>query len=152
MTDTPGAATESITGRDQTEVPSRAVAGGTAAAPPGGRYQLQEEIARGGMGVIYRAVDTTLGRPVAVKVLQDRFEPDSAAARRFAVEARIAGQLQHPGIPAVHDRGALPDGRPFLAMRLVKGRTLDELLQDRGPGSPNLVAIFEQVCQALGYA
>jgi hypothetical protein len=61
-----------------------------------GRYALGDEIARGGMGVIYRATDTALGREVAVKVLKERFAPDSGVARRFADEARIAAQLQHP--------------------------------------------------------
>src|SRR5262245_58288616 len=81
-----------------------------AAHPPtasAGRYELLGEIARGGMGVVYRATDTALAREVAVKALQDRFAPDSPAARRFLDEARIAGQLQHPGIPPVHDRGVL---------------------------------------------
>src|SRR5947209_9654675 len=117
-----------------------------------GRYEFLELLARGGMGVIYRAVDTVLGREVAIKVLQERFPVDSGAAHRFVDEARIAAQLQHPGIPAIHDLGTLPDGRPFLAMKLIKGRTLEEYLKDRGPDSPNFVAVFEQVCQAVGYA
>src|SRR5579863_9443452 len=102
--------------------------GGHAAAAPAlpsiaaGRYALGEEIARGGMGAIFRATDTILGREVAVKVLQEKYAPDSGTARRFADEARIAGQLQHPGIPPVHDLGTLPDGRPFLAMKLIKGQ------------------------------
>src|SRR5262245_60876507 len=97
---------------------------GAGVSAPTSRYEILDEIARGGMGVIYRAADRTLGREIAVKVLQERFEPDSASARRFVGEARIAGQLQHPGVPAVHDLGTLPDGRPFLAMRLIRGRTL----------------------------
>src|SRR5262245_5234980 len=72
-----------------------------------GRYRLREEIARGGMGVIHRATDAALGREVAVKVLQERFAAGSAAARRFVEEAAITGQLQHPGIPPVHDVGTL---------------------------------------------
>ncbi len=128
----------------------------TAAAPAGTqRYTLGDEIARGGMGVVYRAADATLGREVAVKVLQEKYGPDSGAARRFADEARIAGQLQHPAIPPVHDLGALPDGRPFLAMKLIKGATLDRLLEDRPDPSAErgrFVAVFEQVCQALAYA
>src|SRR5262249_56680111 len=83
-----------------------------------------DEIARGGMGVIYRATDTVFGREVAVKVLDSRFDAGSAAARRFTEEARVTRQLQHPSIPAVHDLRNLPDGRPFLAMQLIKGRTL----------------------------
>jgi tetratricopeptide (TPR) repeat protein len=124
-------------------------------AEVGGRYRLGEEIARGGMGIVLRANDTTLGREVAVKVLSDRYEPDSGAARRFAKEARITGRLQHPGIPPVHDVGTLPDGRPFLAMKLIKGRTLADLLRERPDPSHDrgqFVAIFEQICQAVGYA
>jgi serine/threonine protein kinase len=119
------------------------------------RYVLGDEIARGGMGVVYRAADTTLGRQVAVKVLQDKFQPGSGVARRFADEARIMGQLQHPAVPPVHDLGSLPDGRPFLAMKLIKGNTLDALLKARtNPGDERgrFVAVFEQVCQALACA
>jgi tetratricopeptide (TPR) repeat protein/tRNA A-37 threonylcarbamoyl transferase component Bud32 len=121
------------------------------------------EIARGGMGVIYHATDTALGREVAVKVLQDKYGPDSGGARRFADEARITAQLQHPAIPPVHDLGTLPDGRPFLAMKLIKGDTLDVLLKqspsplpgEKGRGAVDrgrYLAVFEQVCQALAYA
>jgi serine/threonine protein kinase len=107
------------------------------------------------MGVVYRATDTVLGREVALKVLQERFGPGSLAARRFADEARITSQLQHPCIPAVHDLGVLQDGRPFLAMKLIKGDTLDAQLAARpGPSADRgrFVAVFEQVCQALAYA
>src|SRR5579871_6141408 len=82
--------------------PQASTAGQTAAAasvaPPTGtgRYSLGEEIARGGMGVIYRATDTALSREVAVKVLLERFPADSGVAARFADEARITAQLQHP--------------------------------------------------------
>ena len=117
--------------------------------PPSGRYDLGDEIARGGMGVVYRATDAAFGREVAVKVLQDRYGPASAAARRFADEARITGRLQHPGTLAAYDRGELSDGRPFLAMRLIKGNTLDELV---AAGSPDLLGTFEKVCEAVGYA
>jgi tetratricopeptide (TPR) repeat protein len=120
-----------------------------------GRYQMLTEIARGGMGVIWRATDNTLGREVAVKVLQDKFAPDSGTARRFAAEARITAQLQHPAIPPVHDYGKLPDDRPFLAMKLIKGRTLEELLQQRSDPAAErgrYLVVFEQVCQAVAYA
>src|SRR6516162_7617890 len=123
------------------------------ASPPG--YELREEIGRGGMGVVYRARDTALGRDVAVKLLADRYPADSPAARRFLGEARITGQLQHPGIPAVHQVGTLADGRPFLAMRLIKGSTLEALLKqmtDQSADRGRLLAIFEAVCQAVGYA
>jgi tetratricopeptide (TPR) repeat protein/tRNA A-37 threonylcarbamoyl transferase component Bud32 len=125
------------------------------ASNPTERYRLGEEIACGGMGVVYRATDAVLGREVAVKVLQEKYAPDSAAALRFADEARITGQLQHPNIPAVHDLGVLPDGRPFLAMKLIKGETLEDLLKgctDPVDGRGRFVAAFEQLCQAVAYA
>src|SRR5262245_1346348 len=121
--------------------------------PPG--YELREEVGRGGMGAVYRALDVALGRDVAVKILADRFAPDSPAALRFLSEARISGQLQHPGIPAVHQVGTLPDGRPFLVMKLIKGSTLEAILQGRADPAAErgrLLGVFEAVCQAVGYA
>src|SRR5262249_2404283 len=97
----------------------------------------------------------SLQRDVAVKLLQDSFAADSSIARRFTDEARITAQLQHPGVPAVYRVGALPDGRPFLAMKLIKGRTLSALLAERpdiADDRGRAVAIFEQICQAVGYA
>src|SRR5262249_54529270 len=103
----------------------------------------------------YRARDAALDRDIAVKLLSDRYSADSLAAHRFLSEARITGQLQHPGIPAVHQVGTLADGRPFLAMKLIKGSTLDAILKQRPDPSAHrgrLLAIFEAVCQAVGYA
>jgi len=119
------------------------------------RYLIGPELARGGMGIVYRATDTVLNRAVAVKVLQNRFDPNSAVARRFATEAQITAQLQHPGIPPVHDRGALADGSPFLAMKLINGHTLDALLDQRpdpADGRGRFVAAFEQIAQAVAFA
>jgi tetratricopeptide (TPR) repeat protein len=124
-------------------------------APSPARYELLDEIAHGGMGVVFVARDMVLNRDVAVKILQERPPPGPTVVRRFVEEAKITGQLQHPGIPPVHDLGTLPDGRPFLAMKLIKGRTLDDLLKDRpGPSHDRgrFVAAFEQVCQAVAFA
>src|SRR5262245_50950925 len=118
-------------------------------------YELLGEAGRGGMGVVHRARDLTLDRDVAVKLLQDRYPADSPVARRFTDEAKITAQLQHPGVPAVYRVGALPDGRPFLAMKLIKGRTLAALLGERPDPAADrgrFVAIFEHVCQAVAYA
>jgi tetratricopeptide (TPR) repeat protein len=112
-------------------------------------YDLGEEIGRGGMGVVYRARDLGIGRDVAVKLLQERYAADSEAASRFVEEARITGQLQHPGIPAVYQVGALPNGRPYLVMKLIKGDTLEALLT---AWPVNTLAVFEGICQAVGYA
>ena len=147
-------ATASVADPDATTVrdaPAAALPASTAT----GRYVLGAEIARGGMGAVYRATDAAFGREVAVKVLLDTYAPDSRTARRFHDEARITGQLQHPGIPPAHDLGILPDGRPFLAMKLIKGDTLDDHLKQRsGPAADRgrLVAVFEGVCQAMAYA
>src|SRR5207253_1897778 len=100
-------------------------------------------------GVVYRARDLGLQREVAVKILLDRYAGNTAAAERFIAEARITGQLQHPGIPAVHQVGTLPDGRPFLAMKLIRGRTLSDLLAE---GPVDTLAVFEAICQAVAYA
>jgi serine/threonine-protein kinase len=126
-------------------------------SPPdrAGRYQVEREVARGGMGVVLRAFDPELGRSLAVKVLLDRHRGDPALTRRFLEEARVCGQLQHPGVPPVHDLGELPDGRPFFAMKLVRGHTLAELLRrrrDPGEDVGHFLTIFAQVCQAVAYA
>ncbi len=121
----------------------------------GGRYTIVDEIDRGGMGVVYRAIDADMQRPLAVKVLLARDEPGGLAEERFLAEARITGQLQHPGIAPVHEIGRLEDGRPFFAMKLIAGRTLADLLKERSsPASelPNFLKIFEQIAQTLAYA
>jgi serine/threonine protein kinase/Flp pilus assembly protein TadD len=115
-------------------------------------YLLGERIGRGGMGVVFRARDLELDRDVAVKVLQSRHSSSGSIASRFLDEARITAQLQHPGVPPVYRSGKLPDGRPFLAMKLIKGRTLADLVADPKADRGRLVAAFEQVAATVGYA
>jgi tetratricopeptide (TPR) repeat protein len=130
------------------------------AAPPAhpteaGRYRIEGLLASGGMGLVYRAHDPDFGRPLAVKVLREELKDQPALVARFLEEARITGQLQHPGVPPVHEIGRLPDGRPFLAMKLIEGRTLADLLaapRDPADGVARLLPVFEQVCQTLAYA
>ena len=117
-----------------------------------GRFQVRGEIAHGGMGVVYSAHDPQFGREVAVKVLHERLRNQPDSVRRFDEESRITGQLQHPCIPAVFEVGLLGDGQPFLAMKLIKGRTLAELLEGSRPNRADLIPAFEQVCQAVAYA
>lgn len=119
------------------------------------RYELLDEIARGGMGVVVRARDRTLNRDLAVKILHEEFVRRPDVIRRFLDEAQIAGQLQHPGIVPIHEIGRLADGRPAMAMKLVKGRTLSAIMRERPDPShdrPRYLAIFEQICQTLAYA
>jgi serine/threonine-protein kinase len=119
------------------------------------RYQLIGELARGGMGAIFRGRDLDLGRDLAVKVIREEHRNHPEMVRRFVEEAQIGGQLQHPGITPVHDLGRFPDGRLFIAMTLVRGRTLAALLEARGgPREDRMqfLSVFEQVCQAMAYA
>jgi len=123
--------------------------------PASDRYQVFGEMARGGMGVIYRGRDADLGREVAIKVLQPALAKQPAMVQRFVEEAQIAGQLQHPGILPVYELGLQEDARPFFSMKLIKGRTLaDRLEQRRDPADDRaaLLKIFEQVCQTIAYA
>jgi eukaryotic-like serine/threonine-protein kinase len=132
----------------------------TASVPPdspgaSGRYQLFGEIARGGMGAIFKGRDPELGRDLAVKVLLEQHRDDPQLVRRFIEEARIGGQLQHPGIVPVHELGAFADQRPYFTMKLVMGRTLAALLAARGNPEEDrarFLGIFEQVCQTMSYA
>jgi tetratricopeptide (TPR) repeat protein len=120
-----------------------------------GPYTLQDQVGKGGMGVVWRARDQQFRRSLAIKILAEGHKDNSSLRRRFVEEAQLMGQLQHPGIPPVHDLGALPDGRPYFAMKLIKGQTLAALLKERlGPEQDRsrLLAIFEQVCQTLAFA
>src|SRR5262245_19876047 len=105
------------------------------------------------MGVVLRAFDTSFDRPLAIKVLLSR--PGPGAERRFLEEARVTGQLQHPGIPPVHELGHLADGRPYFSMKLIEGRTLAELLRQRSSPAaelPRFLKVFEQIAQTLADA
>jgi serine/threonine protein kinase/Flp pilus assembly protein TadD len=119
------------------------------------RLQLFDEIARGGMGAIFRGRDVDLGRGLAVKVLLEAHLEDPDLVRRFVEEAQIAGQLQHPGVAPVYELGAFANRRPYFTMKLVKGRTLAHLLRERtdpAEDQPGILTIFAQVCQTMAYA
>jgi predicted Ser/Thr protein kinase len=95
-----------------------------------GRYQLQQEIGRGGMGVVYRAWQAELARTVAVKMILSSKLAGPEAVKRFYAEARIAAQVRHPQIVAIHEVGDV-DGQHFYAMEYVDGISLDRRLRDR---------------------
>jgi serine/threonine-protein kinase len=116
---------------------------------------VEGELGRGGMGIVLRARELSLGRPLAVKVLLDSHDDNPQMRQRFLEEAQVMGQLQHPGVPAVHQLGQVPDGRPFFSMKLVRGQTLAQLLRERqspADGLPRLRSIFAQVCETVAYA
>lgn len=122
-----------------------------AAAESAGRYVLEQELGRGGMGVVYRARDTRLGRTVAIKVLNPR-QHTAEAIRRFEREAQAAAALSHPGIVHIYDfdRGF---GSFFISMEHVDGPTIGQLLRD-DPAAvrANLPTLARQVTEAVAYA
>jgi beta-lactam-binding protein with PASTA domain/serine/threonine protein kinase len=117
-----------------------------------GRYRVQARLAQGGMSTVYTAVDERLDRQVAVKVMADSLSADPAFEGRFAREARMAVRLSHPNAVSVYDHGC-DGGHVFLIMELVRGRTLRELIRERGALDPALaVSIMEPVLGALAAA
>jgi serine/threonine protein kinase len=129
--------------------------GGEAHGEPVMRYRIDGEIARGGMGAVFKGRDPDLGRDVAIKVLRDDFHDNPDMVRRFVEEAQIGGQLQHPGIVPIYELGIFGDKRPFFSMKLVKGQTLAGLLESRkspADGLPRFVSIFEAIAQTVAYA
>lgn len=110
---------------EDAQAPARA--GSARPAGARDRYELREELARGGTGKVSRAHDRQLEREVAIKSLLD---PSAQHGLRFAREARVTARLQHPSIVPIYDIGRLGDGQPYYAMKLVSGRTLDEAIRD----------------------
>ena len=117
-----------------------------------GRYQVVERIGGGGMGIVYKAIDTHLGRTVALKFLQPRLDNDDSAAERFRLEARTIAALEHPNICTVHEIGETNDGQLYLAMPLYDGETLQQRIA-RGPiPVTEAVGIAMQICRGLAKA
>src|SRR6266571_9500833 len=112
-------------------------------------YVLGRELGRGGMGTVYEAQDTRLGRTVALKALSP-LDGGAEAVERLWREARVLARLEHPGIVPIHDVGVLPDGRPYYVMKLVEGRRLDEYLQTR-PSTAELCRVFLRVCEPVAF-
>ena len=116
----------------------------------GTRYELRGRVGRGGMGTIWRAFDRELGREVALKVMNG---PDArpGGIARLRTEAQVLARLEHPGLVPVHDIGSLPDGRLFYAMKLVRGRRLDEHARDV-PSLAGRLRLLEKICEAVAFA
>jgi serine/threonine protein kinase len=114
----------------------------------GERYEVRGRLGRGGMGVVYAAHDRVLDREVAVKVLDDLHRDVNAS--RLLSEARILGQLEHPGIVPVHDAGTLPDGRVYYVMKLVRGERLDAAVRSRSLNQR--LDLFLRICDAVSFA
>jgi serine/threonine-protein kinase len=138
---------------------------GPAAGPPpaGQRYQVLHPHARGGLGEVFVALDTELRREVAFKQIQEALADDPASRRRFVLEAEITGQLEHPGVVPVYGLGHDSRGRPYYAMRFIRGDSLQEAIPrfhqvggrdagDRRLALRELLGRFVAVCNAVAYA
>ena len=113
------------------------------------KYLVRGELGRGGMGTVYLAEDTVLGREVALKVAAAG-NSDAETGRRLLHEARVVARLEHPSIVPIHDVGTLPDGRVYYAMKRVDGHRLDELA--KGSLLSERLRIFQRICEAIAFA
>ena len=117
------------------------------------RYAIVREIGRGGMGVVYEAEHTELGKRIAVKVLLDKYADDDEAVVRFKREALAASRIGSPHIIDVSHIGSAPDGRPYVVMELLEGESLAALLKRTGPMEPSrALHVIRQVLRATGAA
>ncbi len=150
---------------DSAVLPSELMDRLRAQGPHGTRYRMVGEVARGGMGVVFKVYDDDLRRTLAMKVVLDRNQTSSREAPavdvktlgRFLEEAQVTGQLDHPGILPVHELGLASDGRVYFTMRLVKGvdlRTIYEYVHAGKDGwnQTRALGVLLKVCEAMSYA
>lgn len=125
------------------------------------RFQTPTAIGDGGSATVFRAQDPRLGRPVAVKILHPDLLREPRHAQRFLREAQATGTLQHPNIPSVYEYGETPSGRPYMALKLIDGQTLAELVEKLAAGDEEAhreypfhrrLQIAIALCDALDYA
>lgn len=166
----PGKLDGALSSLARLDVPSQLTLGGAAAGVSslnhaleregghGARYVIENELARGGMGAVLRAIDCDIRREVAVKYLLDQSNAKNKI--RFVEEAQITGQLEHPNIVPIHEIGVDSEKRLFFSMKMVKGRSLAQILKqsrsnvptENAFGANRLLNILISVCNALSYA
>jgi eukaryotic-like serine/threonine-protein kinase len=150
-------------------VPEKSLSGQTTLPPasahtgPGERFEILRPHAWGGLGEVFVAQDRELNREVALKKMHERHAGNADSRMRFLLEAEITGGLEHPGIVPVYGLGMAQDGRPYYAMRFIRGQTLKEAIEQfhsAGPRSETerrielrrLLNRFQAVCNAIEYA
>ena len=118
-----------------------------------GNYRVEAKIAEGGMGIIYRAVHTVIGRKAAIKVLSERYSNDQNMIKRLHREARAVNRIGHPSIVDIFDFGRTPDGRQYFAMEYLEGKSLAQLLESEEPPPWSLSQkVLVDTLDALGAA
>ncbi len=126
-----------------------------------GRYQFGKELGKGGHGIVTLVHDTDIGRRVALKTLRSATKATGTELERFVEEVQVTGQLEHPNIVPVHELGALSNGEVFFTMKLVEGRTLEQIIAGLRKGNPSvrkafnrnrMIGILQAVCQGVGFA
>lgn len=115
-------------------------------------YQVQERIGHGGMATVYKGIQQSLNRPVALKVLKKKLLDHSEVRTRFDMESLIIARLKHPNIIDVIDRGVTPQGQPYFVMQYVEGNDLKTLIQKNSLDLTQRIHIAIQICKALAYA
>jgi len=116
-----------------------------------GHYRIDAKLGEGGMGVVYKALDTHLDRAVAIKVLHPDVVARAERRRRFVLEAKSASALNHPGILHIYDIGQA-DGVDFIAMEYVPGKTLDQAIGRKGLATGDVLRYAVQIADALARA
>jgi serine/threonine-protein kinase len=156
--------TRLVTPREHDDGPATALSVGTPTSS-GGRFRVLRLLDRGGLGEVYVAVDEELHREVALKAIQDERAADPDSRTRFLLEAEVTGRLEHPGVVPVYGLGQDDDGRPYYAMRLIRGESLKEAVarfhEAERPGRDAaerelafraLLGRFIDVCNAVAFA
>lgn len=130
-------------------------------ATPPARYIIGQELGSGSVGQVIEARDQHLGRQVAIKILHDGEGLSRDGIARFVAEAQITAQLEHPSVVPVHEIGIMPGGMPYFSMKLVKGRSLEDVINHLRIGDKesrrtyNYLArlrLFQRICQGVAYA
>ena len=133
------------------EIPTPTAPGWIVSGRVIGDYELTEEIGRGGMGVVYRARQRSLGRVVALKVLPLAQFSSPGAMKRFRAEAAMAAALQHPNIVAIHEVGE-HEGQPYYSMDYIQGQDLAELVRDKPLSARRAASLLKSIAEAVEHA